>query len=379
MSTNDGVVWGGSEELWAQAALRLASAGWSVTVCARRWPQRPQAIADLARNSAVLVLRSTPSLFRRLLRRLRDPWSDEQPSELLPALKAGPFDMVVVSNGGTVPAARDARAICAAGYPFLNICQANREDFFVDDPELDSIQQYARSARAMVFVSDANRELFESQAALRLSNAVVVRNPYGVRFENRHAAARFVEGRPMRLACVGRLHPPSKGQDLLIAALARPRWRARDWSLKFAGTGPFRRGLQGLAAMHAIADRIEFLGHVADIERFWADHDVLVLPSRYEGMPLALVEAMLCARLVVTTRVAGAPELVTEGVNGFLAEAASVDALDAALERAYAARFRWAELGESARRAARLFATADPVGSFVDLIRSLAGQRHGAG
>ena len=53
----------------------------------------------------------------------------------------------------------------------------------------------------------------------------------------------------------------------------------------------------------------------------WAEHHALVLPSRFEGMPLVVVEAMLCGRPCIVTDVGGNAELIRDGINGFLAKA----------------------------------------------------------
>ena len=80
---------------------------------------------------------------------------------------------------------------------------------------------------------------------------------------------------------------------------------------------------------------IEFAGFVEDIEQLWTRHHALVLPSRFEGMPLSLVEAMLCGRPSIVTDVAGHRELVRDNVNGFLAKAPTVELLNEAMNRAW--------------------------------------------
>ena len=76
-----------------------------------------------------------------------------------------------------------------------------------------------------------------------------------------------------------------------------------------------------------LGTRIEFAGHVADIVGIWSKHNALVLPSRCEGLPLALVEAMLCGRPAIATNVAGHGEVIEDGVTGILAEAPTVPAV----------------------------------------------------
>jgi glycosyltransferase involved in cell wall biosynthesis len=82
-------------------------------------------------------------------------------------------------------------------------------------------------------------------------------------------------------------------------------------------------------------------------------------------MPLVLVEAMLCGRPAIVTDVAGARELVRDGVNGFLAKAPTVELLDEAMNRAWENRHRLKEMGEQAAIDVRKFVSPDPVEDFV--------------
>ncbi|WP_423787774.1 glycosyltransferase, partial [Klebsiella pneumoniae] len=87
-----------------------------------------------------------------------------------------------------------------------------------------------------------------------------------------------------------------------------------------------------------LGDRVKFAGFVTSVENIWAANHALILPSRYEGMPLAMVEAMLCARPVVATDVAGHAEIIDDAINGFLADAPTVGSLGKALDRLWARR-----------------------------------------
>jgi L-malate glycosyltransferase len=151
-----------------------------------------------------------------------------------------------------------------------------------------------------------------------------------------------------RFACVARLDASDKGQDLLFAVLADPRWRSRDWVLRLYGDGRHRNYLNDLVNHFGIADWVEFRGHVSDVRGIWSDNHLLVLPSRCEGTPITLVEAMIWGRPAVVTDVGGNAEWVSEPRNGFVAEAASVRSLAAAMERAWDARDRWQDLGANA-------------------------------
>lgn len=152
------------------------------------------------------------------------------------------------------------------------------------------------------------------------------------------------EGEAPLLVCAGRLSE-QKGQDVAITALAR----MRDGSarLRFVG-GESHEGerarLEGLAASFGVADRIDWIGHVADAAPHLRAADLVVAPSRWEGMSLVLLEAMSCGAPLVVTDVSGAeavgdagvvvppddPQALAQAVDALLADAGRRKALGTA-------------------------------------------------
>ncbi len=175
-----------------------------------------------------------------------------------------------------------------------------------------------------------------------------------------------------RMACVARFEVRDKGQDLLLEALADPVWRARDFRLDFFGSGPDREILEDLISFYGLGDKVRIVGFESDIRKIWKEHHLLVLPSLSEGTPISLIEAQLCGRAALVTRVDGNPEWVEEGKTGFLAEAPTVHHLRLALERAWENRYRWEEMGEAARAACLAKRDPDPAGTLLRLLEAAA-------
>ena len=111
------------------------------------------------------------------------------------------------------------------------------------------------------------------------------------------------------------------------------------------------------------------LPNIADV---WRDHHALVLPSRFEGLPLSIVEAMLSERPVIATDVAGNKELLQDDVTGFIAAAPTVMHLDEAMERAWQRRGEWRTIGRAAGEAARAVLPKDPARAFADKLLAVA-------
>jgi glycosyltransferase involved in cell wall biosynthesis len=137
------------------------------------------------------------------------------------------------------------------------------------------------------------------------------------------------------------------------------------------GSGPCEKNLRKLVGLLELTN-VEFLGQVEDIERVWQDHHGLVLPSRLEGLPISLVEAMLCSRMGIVTDVAGNTEIMEDGVTGFVAAAPTVVLLDQALERAWERRLEWRQMGLAARKMVLANVPPDPVKVFADTLVRLA-------
>lgn len=131
----------------------------------------------------------------------------------------------------------------------------------------------------------------------------------------------------------GRLVYP-KGVDVLLRAWGRVRQEASvrlRARLIIAGEGPLRAEYEQLAQSLGVMDSVEFVGLQRDIVPWLHRSDVVVLPSRWEGMPNAVLEAMACGLPCVATRVSGSEDLIQDGVNGLLVEPDDDEALASAL------------------------------------------------
>jgi glycosyltransferase involved in cell wall biosynthesis len=371
-SSMAGYRWGGSEDLWAGAALRLAGAGENtVSACLAGWDPEPPEYGQLRAAGIDLFIRTVPGFALRVFNGLTRRAGRRTASHLSVILRQLKPDLIVVSNGGTLPNPGEMNDILESGVSFVNIAQANRDDYFAEDINLDLIRRYVATANRMFFVSRSNRDLFERQIAERLANDCIVRNPYKVSRGNDFSSIARRPDASIKFACVGRLHPASKGQDTLLEVLAHERWRNRDWSLSLFGSGPQARLMADLIAMFDLSDKVSLAGSTSDVEGIWREHQALVLPSRYEGLPLSVVEAMLCGRVVVTTHVGGAKELITDGESGFIAEGTHPDALAVAMERAWERRGDWANIGAAARARALHETSSDPCADLATLLEEL--------
>lgn len=370
IATNEWVPWGGSEVLWARAAEHLARQGVQVHVSVKDWGAPVEQFEHLKSAGCRAFYRAfPPPLTERVRRRLFGGSYERRHLRTV----ASTADLIVVSQGGHTDGMNWMEAARTERMRYAVISQSVSEQWWPADPALERMAAGMEAAAASYFVSEANLALTRTQLAAPSKNARVVRNPFNVRYDAKPAWPGDATDE-LRLACVARLDSAQKGQDLLMRVLDQPKWRARKVRAMLAGSGIHERVLHRMAAELKLTS-VEFAGFVEDIEKFWGGYHALVLPSRFEGMPLALVEAMLCGRPAIVTEVGGNTELVQDGVNGFVAKAPTVEFLDEAMERAWGNRHRLREMGETAARDVRAWVGPDPVGDFVRELEGLVDGR----
>jgi glycosyltransferase involved in cell wall biosynthesis len=368
--------WGGSEELWSATAAVLASEGHRVTVFKSGVdPSEPRIRRLRELSCRIRDLARFPLMPRRLFTLVRSLSSGAAYGHEVVRLSIGLAlsrrpDLVVVSQGGNHDGYFLAEVCRRLRLPYAIVSHKASELYWPADRQQQTIAAVYRAARACFFVSEHNRRLTEEQLGFALPRAAVVRNPFLVPWEPR---TDWPDDRhEWRLACVGRLHPKEKGQDLLLRVLARRRWRDRPLSVTFYGDGLQRASLERMAHNLGLKNTT-FAGFVRDPSAIWSSHHGLILPSRCEGLPIVLVEAMLSGRVPIVTDVGGNAEVVDDGATGYLAAAPTEDALDEAMERAWNERHRWRDVGAAAAVRIRTLVPREPERCFAKRLVDLAG------
>lgn len=174
---------------------------------------------------------------------------------------------------------------------------------------------------------------------------------------------------PMHLLFVGRL-VSQKGLDVLFKALTTMKGHT-DWNLTIAGEGPLKNELAQATHKLGIANRVTFRGWLErdHLPAVYEEADIFVLPSRDEGMPNAMLEAMAAGLPVIGSRVAGLNEVVIDGETGFLVPPEDADALAHALRVAIEDRDQTFQLGQAARaRVVERFSWDHAADSYMSLL-----------
>lgn len=218
-----------------------------------------------------------------------------------------------------------ARVLGGPGYSFT---VHGPEEF--DRPEALHLREKIAGASFVVAISSYGRaQLMRWSAPGDWSRIEVVH--CGVDAAFREVAVSPVPDVP-RLVCVGRLCE-QKGQLLLVEALGRLASREVACELVLAGDGEMRPEIEAAVARLELGHRVRITGWIdgARVQAEILASRALVLPSFAEGLPVVIMEALALRRPVLTTYVAGIPELVRPGESGWLVPAGDVEALTHAM------------------------------------------------
>lgn len=241
-------------------------------------------------------------------------------------------------------------------------------------PPSSASQRYLTIATARLarhFVGVSHFVTARIRAELRLGGRRVSTIYNGISSEEPQAASSPIPTLPGTILGVGRL-AREKGFDLLVEAMADLPGR----QLFLAGDGPEHASLEALASSLGIDERIEFVGWVSEP---WASRfrpDLLVVPSRFEAMPLVVLEAMRAGVPVVATWVGGTPELIVDNVTGVLTEPESPAGLAVAIGSLLEDSERREEMARAGkRRVEEHFSDSTMVASYEALYAAVAGSQ----
>lgn len=352
--------WGGSEELWAATAYTAIDKNHQVGVFVYRRTPLVKQIVQISQAGAQVFYRPLPK-YQNRLERLIQKIQPEHKYLIKQLLQFKP-DVVLLSQGGTFDIAHpESVTVCNFLYenriPYIIVCHRNEDTMIACEATQKLMRDVFSQAHLVMFVAEQNMKSARRQIVSSISNGLVVKNPVNLHITSPPA---WPQAQALSMASVGRLDVSYKGQDLLLEALSSQLWKSRDWSLALYGNGPDQNYIEQLVDFYALQDHVHFAGHVSDIRQVWADHNLAVLPSRKEGTPLALIEAMLCARPSLVTDVGGNTEWIEHQKTGFIAEAASVNSIRKALEEVWQSQSQLEQLGKSAHSEAMLRVNRDP-------------------
>lgn len=361
--------WGGSEALWGETAHRALDAGHEVFVSIYGWPETPRVVKSLSERGAIIDRRESSKRWRRSAIYTALFYQFRALHEFRP-------DVILINQGSTYDVSRGKefkrfrRALLKTQrWPYLLLCHCEQQS-----PRSQRAVRRAReafqAARIVGMLSNNLRERSEMHLGIPIENSRLFQNPLNV---SAIRSLPWPAGQTLKFAFVGRIEPV-KGLDLALEVLSSPAWRERDWILDVYGDGESQKDLEKQVRELGLEGRIRFPGFCSDIDAVWREHHALMLPSRAEGVPNSMLEAMLSARPVIVSDVGGIREWVTDSETGYVIPQSDVPSLTAAMERLWRDREKLEQVGIAAHDRTLARRDRDPVGTLLSWLEEIGGR-----
>ncbi len=369
--TTCGFPWGGCEQLWTRTAALALSEGHEVLISVFDWPEQHPVIRSLEAAGARLLLRRRfyPPAAIRLRKRIMNvlmpagrkvTYHDEvlafRPDHVLLSLAGG--DEIASDPGDLMVFIRQLQV------PFTIIHHSMTIGHVYPQITRDLFAEIFSKARHSLFTSRFQLDLYRQQTGDPIPNGRVVAHP----LPNIPYTPLPDIDETIRFAIIGSLVTRWKGQDMVLSILSREAWAGRDWHLDIYGTGEDESRLRSLTESSVMRDRVSFHGHNSDIGRVYAEHHLILIPSRQDTGPIVLFEAMLAARPVVGTPMGAMAEFIADSTTGVLASGLSETDFAEAMERAWQSIAEWPAWGLAARACILNTYDLDPDRTLLDLI-----------
>lgn len=342
--------------------------GYKVIASVPKWKEMPTSLDKLREKGIEVKYNTVVPGFKKMINRFAPTQLQfSYTNEGFRFLNVFKPDLVVINQGGNTGGI-DLMEYCIENkLKFITISNAANEAKWPTDQLNKRLSKALPEAVKNYYVSRANKRLTEIMIGQDIDNAKVIMNPFNVRYNNDIEYPEVKEN--YFIASVARLEFYAKGQDIMLQVLNEKKWRERNLIINLYGKGEHLYSVNKLVKYFKL-DKVIMSGHISP-EEIWRKNHALILTSRYEGLPLALVEAMLCKRTAIVTNVSGNPEVVIDNETAFLAKAPTPEFVDEALERAWQKRTEWKEIGIKACEYTRTLVPEDPIESFYQELKSL--------
>ncbi len=253
-------------------------------------------------------------------------------------LKANEIDIVHVHNFGPLVFGGGAARLIARKRPRVVYSEHNQVNS-ASDKTLARFRWWVRLADQVVAVSHNLQSVLLDRLKISRPVQVIHNGIDGALFtsgdDREQVRAELGVGPDDFLIGTAVVLSEQKGIRYLLEAAQRVLGAAPAIKFVIAGDGPLKNELGDLARTLGLGGSVVFAGYRKDVPRLLSGYDLYVLPSLWEGLPLALLEAMSLGKPIVATRVGGNPEIVEHGTNGFLVPPKDPRALADALLTAY--------------------------------------------
>lgn len=355
--------WGGSEELWCNLSKLLIDKNHNVFFYKDIIDYNHTKIKSLENNgvatySILKSLNFTYKFLYKFLIKFKFPFVEKHKVHYLvnkifrikglsSILKNYTFDKIIISQGINYDGLDYAWICSKLELEYYIISQKVIESSFIQsEKSILRAQKSILKAKYNFFVSKHNHKITEEQICAKIKNATVVYNPNKFNNLKKFPETNF-KTELFTFLCIGRYYISEKGQDVLLRILAKEKWKKRPIKVKMIGNGIDYKILKNRIKYFKLKD-VEITEFNLNLEEEWKNAHGLILPSRHEGMPLVMLEAMSIGKICIMGNAGGVNEVIKDSYNGFIGSPTTED-FDSAMERAWKLKDNWSNIAENAK------------------------------
>lgn len=212
------------------------------------------------------------------------------------------------------------------GLHYLNNTSLKSRIFQIIDQILLSITDQTICVCHADYISGLTAKVLSSNSSTIIYNGIEIDKFSEILDKEKSQKIFNIDNETFIFGNVARLHQ-QKGHKILLQAFAKIVKSHNNAHLLIIGDGELKEELISLTENLGISDKVKFLGKRSDIGEFLAAIDIFVLPSLWEGQPIALLEALAMGKPCIASAVNGIPEIINHGVNGYLVNPNDIDNL----------------------------------------------------
>jgi glycosyltransferase involved in cell wall biosynthesis len=360
LSVMNGSAWGGSEELWYQAALATARKGHPTAVCCFDGEGKADRMKKLEEAGCKLFMLPGKEEIKKqpLLGKIK----------LNKAVAEVPFeeyDKVIVSQGGWKDVAHG---------PFKKLYRRIKDyiliyhNYNVHEKfslrKFFSLQKWADRAGKNLGDTPKIFEALEEAYSLKIPRQEKLFNPLTFDTPGEPASYPSTNGK-LIFSVFAALDTERKAQDILVQAMANEKWKERNVELHLYGRGKDQEQLQRLIDELKATSFIFLKGNADHYQEAIAGSHLVLQITHIDAMPITVMDSLAMARPLVVSNVGDMPSWIRNSENGWITETVTLDAIDIALEQAWDQKENWEKMGLQSFNLFKKEFPADPIGYFL--------------
>ncbi len=342
LSVMNGSAWGGSEELWYQAALWTARHGYNVAVCCFDGEGKNNRMTELKQAGCKLFLLPGKEETKKqlLLGKIKL-------SKAVAEVPFEEFDMSIVSQGGWKDVTHGPFKKL---YRRLNKYVLIYHNYNINEKfsfqKFSLLQKWADKAIKNLGDTPKIFQALEKAYSLTIPNQEKLFNP--LTFDSPGVLTAYpdvVEGKYI-FSAFAALDTERKAQDVLIRALSNAVWSSRNWELHLYGNGKDKELLQKLIVELQMQSKVILQGNALDYKKAIAQSHLILQITHIDAMPITVMDSLAMGRPIVVSNVGDMPSWVKENVNGWVTDHVSVENIHETLDKAWKLRNNWSAMGK---------------------------------